>query len=116
MGKITHCTEFTKNVKIEGNLKVQGKLNFGQGTTTQITSSTTSVSVNSASGVITLMDDANVRSEFVVVNNHVTAGSVVILTPSNPGIQPCVKSVSDGSFTISTNTFTTGQKIYFLVC
>ena len=117
------------HVKVEHHLTVEGHLNFGDGTVTQLTSNTTPVTVNSASGVITMnaLVGANSVTPFTVFDTKVKNGSVVLLslmtvptTAVNPtAIALIASNVSAGQFTVtvtSTVATTVPVSIGFLVC
>lgn len=106
-------------------------MNFGQATVSQATNSSTAVTINASSGVIsTVTLTAAARSidgTFTVNNSCVTSASVISLTVGNysgtyftngtPDVR--VGSVSSGSFTVSilnidnTNALNGSIKIYF---
>ena len=96
-----------------GTVNVLGDLNIGGcltlqnfATVTQITSITTSVTINACNGVITTVSattNGGSTVKFTVNNNVVTASSVILLThiyPGNGFPAMFIDSVSSGSFVI----------------
>ena len=120
-----------KDLKVDGDLKVEGHAeikhhlevdghcDFGQKRVVQQTSLTTPVTINSASGIITMFGaiSAEQSTPFTVVNNKVHANSVVLVSfmfalPHPASV--CVATVSDGSFTVIVNSTSTAPVIGFL--
>lgn len=108
-----------------------GAVNLGEATVTQITSITTGVTINAASGVITTVSAttaAGATSTFTVTNSAVTASSVIGLafnyagtfaTNGFPGVQ--IGTVAGGSFQVvitnahGANALAGVLKIHFIV-
>jgi hypothetical protein len=136
--KVDHDAHFKDDVQVDDRLTVSGRVNLGDVAVTQITSETTAVTVNSASGVITLyaaffatLDEAT-PTTFTVNNSKVLASSVVlaslnlgapvpsVLTGANCSV--VVGSVANGSFTLTVtnnsgaNLAGAALKVNFLVC
>ena len=113
--------------KIRHHLEVNGHLNFGQKVVTQLTSNTTPVTINSASGAITMHTVLPYMSEettaFIVHNNKVHAESVILVSfmcalPHPTSV--CVSTITEGSFAVTINcgpgTESVVPVIAFIVC
>lgn len=102
----------------------------GKGTITQITSISTGVTINKASGVITTVSltttTNTVAGSFTITNSFAKSGSVILLTVEYPYTStgfPGVKlsSTTNGSFTVTVkNTASSGSlnnvvKIHFVI-
>ena len=99
-----------------------------KGTVTQLTAITTGVEVNTPAGVITTVSStlaAGSNATFIVTNSHVTATSVILLTPDDSATAGLAKlnvqTVGAGAFSInitnvhSANAFNNVIKIHFSV-
>lgn len=104
------CTKtFSPSNFTFGAITTTGAVNLGDGKVTQLTSNTTAVTLNTASGVITMFGvmTAGALAKFQVHNSLVTANSVVLAsvaqaaTSIDTGVQPVtvvVLGVSSGTF------------------
>lgn len=115
-------------VTIDSVLLKDGSVVLPKGTVTQLTAITTGVEVNASAGVITTVSStlaAGSNATFIVTNSHVTATSVILLTPDDSATAGLAKlnvqTVGAGVFSInitnvhSANAFNNVVKIHFLV-
>lgn len=133
--KVDHDAHFKDDVQVDDRLTVSGRVNLGDVAVTQITSISTAVTVNSASGVITAYltgntaDTGVIIGTFVVNNSKVLSSSVVLLSVTSTtvaatgaSIVATSSAVSNGSFTVTltnasaTQLNTASAKVNFLVC
>lgn len=117
---------------VTGALSAVGSVNLGQGAVTQLTSNATGVTINSASGKITMFAAlATVTSaSFTVTNSSVVSGSSILLTAGVAGqnsldagvtLTCFANNITSGSFSLQVyNTSVTSAThtavISFLVC
>ncbi len=120
--KVKGYGQIKGHLKVNHHLEVDGHLNFGDRAVTQLTSNTTGVTCNSASGVITMFAPVNTTSSFIVTNDKVKASSVILVSfMSFVRFAPIlsISDVSDGFFTINVDVATgttITPVISFLVC
>jgi len=111
-----------KNLKVTRSLKAKGSLNCGQKAVVQATNNNTAVTINSASGKITMNSITSSSNSFTVNNNKVDANSIILLTfMSHVQWAPIltVSGVGNGVFTINLDAVTGTVEIPvigFLVC
>lgn len=106
--KVKDDLDVEGHIECEHHLKVDGHLYFGQVKVTQLTSNTTAVTANGASGAVTLsgvIANATTAS-FVVNNNKVHAGSIVLVSLMyDGGATSTAANLSVYAHTIAENQF-----------
>ena len=131
MGNVTRSFLKTKNTNFNNILDSMVVLETAQGAVTQATNQTTAVTINSTSGIITLVaaaTNATVNNEFTVNNSFVKSDSVILITmqdentTNSVSLVPTTHTIADGSFIISVhnpassgNASATASKIHFLI-
>ena len=131
MGNVTRSFLKTKNTNFNNILDSMVVLESAQGAVTQATNQTTAVTINSTSGIITLVaaaTNATVNNEFTVNNSFVKSDSVILITmqdentTNSVSLVPTTHTIADGSFIISVhnpassgNASATASKIHFLI-